>query len=186
MSDELFIKPEEFMRFGVGPSINPNASNATLFDTIIAFKHGHAQQRSFLGPGQVNSGVLDLYIGGLGISSSSMLNLFIGGKGQDYNSGVLNLFLCNNYITGNYLPLFIGGDGVNEGYHYSRADLNLYLERPTGNVLDLVLLGPGIPQSGYLDLFLTGLGTISATLNLVIGAGSGTMSQTLPLYINGF
>lgn len=188
MSKDLFIKPEELHIFGAGPSINPNAGNASMFDivSVIAAKHGHALQRSFNPAHVLNSSFLDLYISGLGIASGSNMNLFISGMGTVVSSSMLNLFLCTFDNTAQ-LPLFISGEGTNAGYNYSRADLNLFLQRDTSNILDLMLAGPGVPVGATnLDLFIYGATISTGTLTLVVGAGSGTMTNNLPLYINGY
>ena len=109
--------------------------------------------------------------------------LFIEGH---YNSlyGEIPLYLSNSG-TSSEITLYISGYGLTPGALTASSLINLYMERPTSNVIPLFLLGNGNPVSGDIPLNLVGNVAVYNSLGLSL-SGIGSKTGSVSLFTHGY
>ncbi len=146
--------------------------------------------RNLLAGGGFANGQINLFTEG-SFSAVNSLMLFVEGDGFPCSS-VFPLY-CHNTGTPGILPLFVQGEGENDGYFPANNSLMLFIKCLHGAVLPMYTLGGPQPSANAsLNMVTLGSITVSGSLNLVVPNVIGTISgldnngNTLDLYTSGF
>lgn len=157
----------------VNLSINGAATDGELFNTTTLFieaSHAIAHMN------------LSVIADDTGLYNKS-LNLSTAGY---YGSAYKNVdLICYNNGPSLTSTLFIKGDGTTAGALPSNGSMNLYLDRPIGDMINLFLCSP-VPTTNEITLFCAGAYLInnSFTMSMPVVLDIPTLTRTL--YTHGF